>query len=123
MRDDDRCSAKCELPETLEPVCFGPRIESAGGLVENDNRSLPQKGARECDALPLADAQLRSACEPAAQQRLLVFGQARNDLFRACGPKCCFDFSVSRVEFQIAVKDVIADGAVVVKRLLKENGD
>ena len=67
MRDDDRRSAKCELAETFEPVCFGPRIERAGGLVENDDGSLAEKGACECDALPLADAELCSACEPAAE--------------------------------------------------------
>jgi hypothetical protein len=87
------------LAETFEPVCFGPRIERARGLVENDDRALSQKRARECDALPLADAELCSACEPAAEQRLFFFRQARNDLFGAAArsaalisASCCVEF-------------------------------
>ncbi len=99
VRDDDRGAAKRELAETLEPVCFGPRIERAGGLVENDNRCASQKRARERDALPLADAELRSTREPTAQQRLLLVRQARNDLFGAGSANSGVDLSVSRLEF------------------------
>src|SRR5690349_21261651 len=98
VRDDDRGSATRELTETLEPICFRPRIERARRFVESNNWSATQKRACECDALPLADAQLRSACEPATEQRLLSFRQARHDLFRACRANSDVDFSVRRCE-------------------------
>ena len=61
VRDDDRRTARRQSSETLEPVSFGPWIERAGRLVENDDRCAPQKRARESDTLPLADAELCSA--------------------------------------------------------------
>ena len=67
MRDDERRAAKGKLAKTFEPVGFGPRIERAGGLVENDDWSLSQKRACECDALPLTDAELCAAGEPTAE--------------------------------------------------------
>ena len=94
VRDDDRGATKCELPEAFEPVCFGPGIERARRFIENDNRCASQKGTRECDALPLADTQLRASGEPAAEQCLFLIRQTRNDLLRTRGAKCGFDLNV-----------------------------
>src|SRR4030095_16526804 len=73
MRNDDRRSTARELAETFEPVCFGPWIERARRFVENDNRRASQERARECDPLPLTNAQLSAACKPTSEQRLLFF--------------------------------------------------
>ena len=94
MMIDVRPNASCA--ETFEPVCFGPWIERARRLVENDNRRAPQKRARERDALPLTDAELRPAGEPTAQQCLFFIRQTRNDLCRAGGANCGFELGVRR---------------------------
>ena len=90
----------CEFAKTLEPIGFGPRIERAGRLVENNNWRASQKRARECDALPLADAEFRAACEPTAQQCLLLVRQTRNDLRGAGGADCGVKFGVRRSSFR-----------------------
>ncbi len=72
-----------KFTEAFEPVGFGPRIERAGRLVENDNRRASQKRARECDALPLTNTQFRATGKPTSQQCLLFLRQTRNDLFGA----------------------------------------
>src|SRR6185437_11230253 len=98
-------------------------IERARRFIEDNDWSATQKRTREGDALPLTDAEFRSADEPAAEQRLFLPGQTRDNLLRARGAQCGVDLSVSRYEFEIAEGNVLTHGRVVVKRLLKEDGD
>src|SRR6185369_2546028 len=67
MRDDDRRAPGCEFSKAFEPIRFGPRVERTRRLVKNNDRRTSQKRARECDALPLADAELSAPRKPASQ--------------------------------------------------------
>src|SRR4051812_17879430 len=51
MRDDQHGFAGDEFLESLLDRRLALGIERAGGLVENENRRVPQKGAGEGDAL------------------------------------------------------------------------
>src|SRR5205085_12011154 len=88
VRDNDRCAANRESTKPLEPISFGPGVERARRLVENDDWRAPQKRTRERDALPLADAQLPAAGKPMTEQCLFVLWQAGNDLVSAGCAKC-----------------------------------
>src|SRR5437868_15328829 len=91
VRDDDRGAANRESAEPLEPISFGPWIERARWLVKNDDWRAPQKRTRECDTLPLANAELRAAGKPTTEQCLFVLWQARNNLISAGRAKCSID--------------------------------
>src|SRR5436190_2360363 len=123
VRDDDRRAAGGELPEALEPVSFGPGVERAGRLIENNNWRTPQERASERYALPLADTQLSTTGEPAPKQRLLVLRQTRDDLLRACRADRGIDLQVSWLKFEVAVQNILFHRSVVMKRLLKQHSN
>ena len=96
--DDDRRTSICEFAKSLEPVCFGPRVEGARRLIENDDWRAPEKRACKRDALPFTDAELCAAREPPSKQRLFSISQARNDFACARGSDCGVKFGVGGFE-------------------------
>src|SRR5215218_5705890 len=103
VRDDDRCPPDCQFAEALEPVGFGPGIERARWLVENNDRGLSQKRASECNALPFTNAQFGATGKPAAEECLFLLRQTRDDLFGARGCDGGVDLRIGGLKFQIAV--------------------
>jgi hypothetical protein len=72
MRDDDSCAPVGEIPEAIEPVSFGPRIDSASGLIKNDELSLSQESSRQGEPLPFAAAQFSTLGKPFAQKGIVA---------------------------------------------------
>src|SRR5260221_620762 len=56
MGDDERGAAAHEFLERGHDGALGSRVEGAGRFVENEDRRVLQKRARDPDALALADA-------------------------------------------------------------------
>src|SRR4051794_7446129 len=61
VRDDERGAAAHEFLDRLHDRGFGGRVERACRFVENQDRSVLEKGARDADALPLTDAEMSAA--------------------------------------------------------------
>src|SRR5512146_1899195 len=61
MSDDDRSAIAHQLFGGLHDGCFGADIDGAGGLVHDDERSVFEEGAGDCDALTLAAGEAGSA--------------------------------------------------------------
>ena len=58
---DDWTMEQCVPVERGEHILLGERVERRGGLVEQDDRRVPEDRARERHALLLAAAQLQAA--------------------------------------------------------------
>ena len=52
--DDDRGAAFCVRTKPLKPVGFGPRIQCACRLIQENDRGLPEKGPGQGKLLPFA---------------------------------------------------------------------
>ncbi len=61
MRDDECGAAVHEFLDRLHDGSFGRGIERGGRFVEQQDRRVLQKSARNADALALADAQVAAA--------------------------------------------------------------
>ena len=80
--DKDCGATRCQNAESLQPVCFRPGIHGAGGLIQNDDGSLAQKGSSQCHALPLAYTELRAPRKPPSEQRFITLRQPPYKIIR-----------------------------------------
>ena len=61
MRDDQHGAARHQPVEGVLDEAFAFGIEGGGGLVENQDGRIPEHGARDGDALPLATGEQGAA--------------------------------------------------------------
>src|SRR5579871_3555654 len=81
MTDEENCAASGQLAKALENVVLGFGIQGAGGLIEDQDRSVTHKSACKSNLLPFATAQVGSLLEPVTQHRIIVLLEVRNNCF------------------------------------------
>ncbi len=104
MGDDDGGAVLAEMLDRLLHLLFGLRIQSRGGLVEQDDRRVLDQRARHRDALPLAAGELGAVL---ADRGVVAEREAHDELMGAGGLRGLDDFGVGCVYF--AEGDVGAD--------------
>src|SRR5687768_8229427 len=75
MRDHERRAAAHELTQAGQQRFFSLRVERGGGLVEDKNRCVLEKGARDRKPLPLSPGKIYAAF---AEDSFVALGQLAN---------------------------------------------
>ena len=104
VRDDEGGAAVHQLFDRLHDRSLGRGIERRGRLVEQEDRRVLEKGARDPDALPLADAQMPAAL---ADRAFVSVRQTADELIRLRPARGIADFGVGRIG--PAIGDVFAN--------------
>ena len=106
VRDDKDRSAVHQTVHALLYQCLGAGIDGACRLVENHNRGIGDRCARNRDQLALT---LGQVCTVVGEHGVIALGQTADELV-GVGQLCCdLDLLVGRI--QTAIADVLAHGA------------
>ena len=116
MRHDESGSAVHQFLDRFHDGSFGGGIERGGRLVEQQDRRVLEKGARDPDALPLADAEMTAAF---ADRAVVTCRQAADEFVGLRALRGLADLLVRRV--RPAVGDVFADRGREEKRVLQDD--
>ena len=118
VRDHERGASDHQFVERVEDdgLCF--RIDRRGGLVENEDGRVLEKGARDADALAFASGQPHAAL---ADLGLVAVGQALDE-FVGVGRLGGLDDLLQR-RLQAAVPDVVGDRPGKEHRVLGHHAD
>src|SRR6266446_3776083 len=119
VRDDDRGATSSKCSESPQPISFGPRIEGAGGFVQDNDRRLPQERSGQGDDLPFSHAQFSASGEPSAQQTAVAIAKALHDLLGAGRLHRSPNFIKVWFIFEITIFDILAYANVVMHGLLE----
>src|SRR5579884_1696394 len=95
MRDDEGRSSSHDLLKRGNQISFGPNIERAGRLVENEKRSIFQKCARDGKALPLSAGEARASF---ADLGVVALRQSQNEFMGVSCSGCSNDLRAARIE-------------------------
>ncbi len=118
MRDHDRGASLHQPLHRLLNQCFGFGIEARRRLIEDQDRRVGQKCARQRHALPLAARQLDAAF---ADQRAVTFRQPQDELMGVGQTRSLLNRS--HAGSGPAIGDILGQRAVKQDRLLLHNGD
>src|SRR5687767_14920357 len=118
MRDNERSAALHEFLDGFHDGSFGGGIERGGGLVEQQDRRVLQKRARNTNTLALTDTEMSAAFPDRA---VVARGQAADEFIglRAFGGFA--NFFLGRV--RPPVGNVLANGGGKEKRVLQDDRD
>ena len=97
---------------------FGSGVDRRGGFVEDEDRRRLHERASDADPLAFAAGEARAAF---AELGVVARGQALDELVRIGGLRRFDDFLFGRVE--VAVANVVGDGATYEQRLLEHQPD
>src|SRR3712207_4081037 len=85
MGDQKRRPASGEFVHDLHQLGFRSWVQGAGGLIEDDDRSVPEKGARECDSLAFATRETGSPLAHGCVVAVRALPDKRIGMRRPCG--------------------------------------
>ena len=116
--DDQGGAAVHQFLDRFHDGSFGRGVERGSGFVEKQDRRVFQKGARDPDALALADAEMSAAF---ADLAVVAVGKLADEFVGLRAPGGIADLLLGRV--RPAVGNVLADGGGKEKRVLQDDGD
>src|SRR5262245_4456010 len=94
MRDDE-AGTSCDQPiERLDDARLGSSVDSAGRLIQQEDRRIPQERPSERDALALAARQSQTAL---ADRRVVPLGETHNEIMRISGFRRRDDLFLARI--------------------------
>jgi hypothetical protein len=117
VRDGDDGAALHELIERRADQLLGVDVKARGGLVEQQDPCIFEKGPGDGDALALPARQLDAAI---ADDRGESVGQ-RIDEIAACGRRRRADLGLRG--FGASIANIVQDGAVQQANVLRHDGD
>src|SRR5262245_48858021 len=116
--DDKTGAVQHEAFERFLDQLFRRRIHAGGGLVEDQDRGILQKGPGDAHSLLFSNAEFHTTL---ANARVVALGQVLNKLVTIGGARCSKQFLLSSVE--PAIENILANGAVEQKRFLADDAD
>jgi len=118
MRDDDRRRrAASRLPNAPDDLALCLTVERGGGLVEDEQARLSEKGARDCDTLLLPARKLHA---PFSDTGAVKGGQACDELMDMSASRSLLDFLGV---VQAVDRDIGGDAVVQKQGVLRHDGD
>src|SRR5579884_3266207 len=95
MRDDEGRSSSHDLLKRGNQISFGANVERAGGLVEDEQRSVFQKCARDGKALPLSAGEARASFSDLG---VVALRESQNEFVGVSCSGCSNDLRAAGIE-------------------------
>ena len=116
MCDQQRGAPLQQTLKRLFNVALTFRVETRGGLVEDDHGRIFQKHPRDRNALPLAAGELHATLSHA---RVPLLGEALNEFPRVRRLRRAQHVGIAGIRARI--RNVVTDGATEEHRFLRHN--
>src|SRR5262245_2199321 len=120
MGDEQHRPALPKFADFFEQRVFGPGIEGRRWFIENDERSVPEEGSSERNALPLPDGQI-DAAERFAQDRIVALFQTAEELICPSLGRGCYNGLAVGSGFSTAECNVIGGAQLVSDEILEDD--
>jgi hypothetical protein len=121
--DEQHGAAAEERADAVEELVLGARVEGGGGLVEDDEGRIPEEGAGQGDALPLADREVDAAAELLPQHRAVALWEVCEERVGA-GSAGRIDHCLHVVEALVPPRrDVVGRREQVADEVLEDDRD